>query len=259
MMGEIDGHASWNEPLIGLLFGEFYGRFAASHAKARPHDFVFGDDHRAQWAKLTSEYVLALARERFPGTDRVTIKEPNGSVGASFLSAAMPESGFVLLVRDPRDAVASSLASHQKGGWLYEWNDEGNRRAWQGAPDEDPDRFVKGRANYYRTNVERAAAAHDAHRGPKAILRYEDLLANTEEAMRRLYSALRVRVGEEEVVRAVEKHSWRNIPLEERGEGKFNRRGEVGAWRDELTVQQARVVERKNAWLMQRFGYMISA
>ena len=41
----------------------------------------------------------------------------------------------------------------------------------------------------------------------------------------------------------VEKHSWENIPEEEKGEGKFYRKATPGGWREDLTPGQVEMVE----------------
>lgn len=55
-------------------------------------------------------------------------------------------------------------------------------------------------------------------------VRYEELLANTLGTMERIYSALGIEVNEEQLGRAVEKHSLENIPEEKKGEGKCRRK-----------------------------------
>lgn len=251
MMSEVPGHAWWNEPLIGNLFGEFQARMGPYHEHDRADDFIFGASHRASWTRSVANFVLDEANARYPESRFVVIKEPNGSIGAPLLSRAMPESRIVLLVRDPRDAVASSLASHQKSGWLYKKVGEKARSNW--SADDDPDAFVEGRANFYAANVGSAMRAYDTHPGPKAILRYEDLRENTLAAMRRLYAEMKVPVEEETLAKAVEKHAWENIPEGQKGEGTFNRKGKAGAWKEDLSTGQVEIVERVTAPMIEEF------
>jgi hypothetical protein len=60
-------------------------------------------------------------------------------------------------------------------------------------------------------------------------------------------------VKEGALTRAVEKHSWENVPEKEKGEGKFYRKASPGGWRKDLTLEQAKVVERITAPLLQEF------
>jgi len=251
MMGEMDGHQVWEEPYVGSLFGEFYAR--APHENRRSADFIMGEPIRKGWRRSIRNFVLDGAGYSSPQTgadDYLVIKEPNGSVGAPLLMEALPESRMILLVRDPRDVVASVLDAAREGGWLYESRNGGKRRA---LAEKRPRAFAGERARVYRRGVQNAKLAYDAHRGPKALVRYEDLVADPIGTMRRLYAALGIEVDPDELARAVEKHSWENVPEEEKGEGKFYRKGRPGGWREDLTPEQAKTVERITAHLLEEF------
>ena len=121
MMGELGGARVWEEPMVGRLFGEFYAR--APKDNLRSADFVMGDPIRRGWISSIRNFVLDGARysnPRLGAGEYLVIKEPNGSVGAPLLMEALPESRMILLLRDPRDVVASVLDAATEGGWLYE-------------------------------------------------------------------------------------------------------------------------------------------
>jgi hypothetical protein len=71
--------------------------------------------------------------------------------------------------------------------------------------------------------------------------------------MRRIYSALEIPVDEGELIRAVKEHSWENIPEELKGEGKVFRKATPGGWREDLSAEQTRTVERIAAPLLEEF------
>ena len=253
MMGEMGGVRVWEEPMIGRLFGEFYAR--STKENLRSADFVMGDPIRKGWIDSIRTFALDGARysnPRLGDKEYLVIKEPNGSVGALLLMEALPESRMILLVRDPRDVVASVLDAAREGGWLYE-SREGGTGANLGKIDRKPNSFVRDRANMYRRGVESAELAYDAHKGPKALVRYEDLRADTLSEMRRIYSVLGVPVEEGELRRAVEKHSWENIPEGDKGRGKFYRKGMPGGWKEDLTPRQVELVMRATGALLETF------
>jgi hypothetical protein len=165
---------------------------------------------------------------------------------------ALPESCMILLIRDPRDVIASVLDAARKGSWLYERWDKGAAKQKQLA-DNKPDLFVKRRTGIYFQSVTNAERAFNQHRGPKTLVRYEDLRTNTLETMKRIYSELGIAADPKDLARVVEKHAWENIPKEEKGQGKFHRKATPGGWREDLTPEQARIVENVTAAFLERF------
>ena len=246
IMGEIGDCSRWHEPLVGHLFGNLYYE-RAGHRSEDEH-FILGDRHRELWLGAVRKFVLDSAAARFPevaGNDGryLIIKEPQGSMGAPLLMEALPESRMILLVRDPRDVVASNLDAHKKGTWTTDLMRKGGRDKPPSLAESRPDAFVKGQARRYVRDVGNAKKAYDAHRRLNVLVRYEDLRADTLKTMKCIYSALEIPVEEAELARSVEKNSWENIPEEEKGEGKFHRKAKPGGWREDLTARQAEIVE----------------
>ena len=247
MMGDLEGHAMWNEPLVGALFGEaFYGWGA--HKKGAK--FILGPPLKRVWLESIRSMVLRGSTVRYPGLadeGYLVIKEPHGSVGAPLLMEALPESRMVLLIRDPRDVISSALDGSRKGSWIDQ-----RGRALSMAED-DPDAFVEARATSYLRDVGNARHAYEAHVGPKASIRYEDLRTDTLGEMKRIYSDLRIDVDEEQLSKVVRQHSWENIPAEDKGQGKFYRKAKPGGWHEDLTPDQVKAVERITAPLLEEF------
>jgi hypothetical protein len=253
MMGEVEGHEVWNEPLVGKLFGDLYYVGAAGHQKVK--HYILGDYHKGSWLDSIQSFVLSEATARFPevaGRGYLIIKEPNGSIGAPLLAEAMPASRVIFLVRDPRDVAASGLDAARKGSWQYE---NAADRGWkrEALADNQPDVWVRRRAQNYVRHAGKARDAYEAHKGPKVLIRYEELRADALGTMERLYSTLGIQVREEELARAVEKHAWENIPEKEKGQGKFYRRAKPGGWREDLTPAQVEIVEQVSAPLLKEF------
>jgi hypothetical protein len=251
MMGDIEGHTLWGEPWVGALFGNHYYR-DVDERKHRAPQFILGR-HREAWLRSIRHFILDMAGTIFPALsedDYLIIKEPNGSIGAPLMMEALPESRMILLARDPRDVIASSMDARSEGGWNYERNKQMYLEGRKVSSSDDPDAFAEGRAKRYFEGMGKAKKAYDAHRGKKVLVRYEELRADTLGTMKRMYSTLGIAVDEEELKRVVEKHSWENIPEEEKGEGKFYRKASPGGWREDLTPEQARIVENITAPLM---------
>lgn len=235
----------WEEPKVGRLFGEFHAR--AQEGQLGSTNFILGDPTRPAWTGALRSFVLQTARAANPSLTAeryLIVKEPDGAVGAPLLMEALPESRMVLLVRDPRDVVASSLDATREGAWMYESMDEDRKDRKGPRPAKSRDRQLKRLAANYLTQISRAAQAHDAHNGPRTLVRYEDLRSRPLETMRSLLTDLDLAVEEGALERAVAAYTWENVPQASKGSGKFHRKARPGGWREDLTPEQAARVER---------------
>ena len=248
MMEEPEGHDVWFEPRVGTVFDpQRFQRHGGKH-------FILASQYKDVWLRSIRNFILDGANARFPelADGYLAVKEPGGSVGAGLIMEALPESGMVLLIRDPRDVVASWLDATRKGGWQTRRRGEGGRRA-ESLAETNPNAFVRRHADAYLQHVGSARRAYEAHEGRKVVVRYEDLRADTLGTMKRMYGELDVPVEEARLAKAVEKHSWENIPEEEKGQGKFYRKATPEAWREDLTRRQVKTVERITAPLLEEF------
>jgi hypothetical protein len=248
MMGDLEDHAMWYEPYVGDVFGYAYYMRAGEQQRQR-EDYILGDPHKETWIRSVRTFVLDGVNARFSGMPEdgyVVIKEPNGSVGAPLLVEALPESRVILLVRDPRDVVASLLAAQRRGSW-GSGNSEGS------LADTNPDEFVQQRARMYIASLGKAWEAYEAHEGRKVATRYEDLRYDTFGELERIYASLGIPVEGEQLRRVVEKHAWENIPEKQKGPNKPRRKATPGGWQQDLTPEQARMVEEITIPIMDEF------
>ena len=246
LMGEMENHTVWHEPAVGALFGNFYyGDLWIGEAHHNNPLFILGS-RRDIWLRLIRTFVLDGARAMFPevgSKDALVVRETYGSIGAPLLMEALPESRMILLVRDPRDVLASSLDAFRRGSW-------GSTAL---GADNVPDFDIADWADLYMRTIGNAREAYESHTGPKALLTYEDLRADTLGGIKRVYSALEITVDEKQLAEAVEKHSWETVPEGQKGPGKFYRKATPGGWKDDLTADQVTTVEKVAAPILEEF------
>jgi Sulfotransferase family len=253
MMADVRGHSWWHEPMVGYLFGHLY--FERARARRKDAHFVLGGE-KELWLGPVRHFVLDSVGTRFFGIggDRyLVVKEPHGTLGSPLLLQALPESRMILLVRDPRDVISSKMDAAREGSWAEKAQKGRGQQKKNTSADDRPDAFVKSQAKRYARLMELAQEAFDAHEGPKVLVRYEDLVADTPGIMRRVYSTLGIPAEEAELARVVEKHAWENIPGKEKGAGKFYRKGSPGGWTEDLTPEQAGMVASITAPVLARY------
>jgi GT2 family glycosyltransferase len=239
MMAELDNQERWHEPYVGLLFGSFlYERLGENTKLLGSPTFILGEPHRETWLASIRNFVVEGASARYPhlrGDQYLVVKEPNGSVGAPLLLEATPESRLIFLLRDPRDVVASRLDAFREGSWSAQGrnlDDAGQLIA-----------FTRHLAEEYFKVVSGVQRAYDAHGGPKALVRYEDLREDTMEALKGMYDALKIPVDAAQLEAAAARHGWERVAEADKGPGKFYRKAKPGSWREDLTPDQIAIVE----------------
>jgi hypothetical protein len=248
MMGDLEDHSLWHEPYVGEIFGTAY--YVRSWDRQREReDYILSRPHEKIWLRSIRALVLDGAEARYPGAVYLVIKEPHGSIAAPLLMEALPESRMVFLVRDPKDVVASRLDAHRDGSWTRKLTGKTEPTL----ADTDPDAFVKAAAELYLRDMEKVKYAYNTFDGRKALVKYEDLRADTVEELKRMYSRLGVSIAGEQLRRVAEKYDWENIPERRKGAGKSHRKASPGSWREDLTPEQVTIVEKITAPILDEF------
>ena len=178
------------------------------------------------------------------------------------LAGARGAGGAIVIVRDPRD-VAPSLANHLRttiDDAITFMNDESAGFCAK----------TSGQQNQLRQKLlcwsSHVASWLDQSDIPVHLVRYEDMQANTPGTLRHALAFAGRPAAGEEIRRAVASADFAELRRQEqeRGFGEaarlrpgagFFRRGEAGAWRDELTIEQVARIEAGHAPMMLRLGY----
>ena len=172
--------------------------------------------------------------------------------------------GAILIVRDPRD-VAPSLANHNASTIdeaIASLNDPA--ATFCGSVDRQPNQLrqqLLGWSGHARSWLEQTDV-------PLHLIRYEDMFADTESVFRRALAFAGREASDEQIARALRFAHFEELKKQEAEKGfreaprtsaGFFRRGQTGAWRDELTTEQIERIERAHAPMMRRLGYRLSS
>jgi hypothetical protein len=260
-----------NEPLIGSYLGPFMsdlpGISARSlelenftlrriHQEKRPQFFAeeFADVWVPGLGRLMRERFSAHM-ERYPpagGAERAlaAVKEPNGSQSADLLMRAMPGSRLLFLLRDGRDVVDSELAANAAGSWIG--------REFPGSQGIGPDQrveFVTQSAMKWLWRTQVVQDAYRDHRGPKLMVRYEDLRADPLPQVRGIFDWLELDVDDGQLAEFVERHEFERVPEEKRGPDQFHRAASPGQWRENLGPEEQQAIEETIGPKLRELGY----
>lgn len=184
--------------------------------------------------------------------------------GEPLLGGADGADGAIVIVRDPRD-VASSLANHSHttlDAAIDFMNDDG--AAFCDKINHQP-KQLRQQLRSWSGHTESWLAQKAI---PTHLVRYEDMKANTVGTLRRALAFAGREAGDTDIARAVTFADFSELKRQETEIGfreapprtprGFFRRGEAGAWRDELTAEQVARIEAAHAPMMQRLGYALS-
>jgi aryl sulfotransferase len=170
----------------------------------------------------------------------------------------------IYVVRDPRD-VAVSYAHHT--GMTHEWAAEelANRQASMfGQPGVHAGQS-RVRLGTWTEHV-REWTRHNLF--PVLVVRYEDMSADPVEELTRVARFAGIDAGEDRIAAAVRAARFDALRNQETQSGyhpgpskdrAFFRRGEAGAWREELAAELAAQVERDHGEAMSELGYALAA
>jgi hypothetical protein len=201
--------------------------------------------------------VQATIAQRSPAVSLVKTHNVLGKIGGIPTINLAVSRGIVYVVRDPRD-VALSLASHL------------------GSPVDEAIKVMASKG-FHTENKKEAAfetwgswSEHvfswtSAAEPTLLVVRYEDLQADPIGQFTAITRHLRQKPTPEQIAEAVELSAFDKLrwaedknDFRERSEraGRFFRQGRAGAWRDELTTQQAQRITDDHGEQMRRFGYL---
>jgi hypothetical protein len=185
--------------------------------------------------------------------------------GEPLLAGRRGADGAILIVRDPRDMVAS-LANHTRTSLDAAISQLNNRHGGSHVQSRRMHRLLYQRHGDWSGHARSWLEQDDL---PVCLVRYEDMKADTVGVFTRALRFAGEPADDETIRRAVAFADFAELRRQEQANGfgerpvtpggPFFRRGEVGGWRDELSAEQVTRIEAAHAPMMRRLGYSLAA
>jgi hypothetical protein len=182
----------------------------------------------------------------------LVIKEPNGSHAADSVMSLFPESRMIFLLRDGRDVIDSLMdAMMSADSW------------WQKHQSSDKPQIAADRMGFIHHNtrlwLSRTRSTQRAFQmtgeNRRFLVRYEQLLEDTQPLLEAMLRWLDVERGPESVQDVVERRSFAAIPEDQKGPGKRARSANPGQWRERLLPAEIEVIEQAMGEKLRELGY----
>jgi hypothetical protein len=196
--------------------------------------------------RRSARAVLDKIRSERPGAGVVVEKSPKHALHATFIRRLFPDAYFLHVIRDPRDTACSLMAAGRD--WGGSW---APRNAIQAA-------------RMWVEHVEHGRLVADEPLRYREV-QYERMKADPVRELGAILDWLGVPVAAERCRQAVEACEFSELKKVRVAEGLplpgthspagFFRRGEAGAWKDDLTRGEVRAVEYLCGDLMADLGY----
>jgi len=231
------------------VFDPEYKRRIDRH-KDQP-DYFFSDAYSLTWKHYLRKLILNRINSQFNNlTKKIVIKDP-GNVGAyDILSKCLSNSKLIILLRDGRDVIDSLLDALHDNGFItlfsnYKPISESNRLS-----------FIESRAILWVNLVNILLKTTKNHNSDLClVIKYEDLLHDTKNCLRKIYEFAQITISEIELVKIIDKNSFEKIPKQNKGKGKFYRSASPGKWKENLSNEEIELIKKIMYPTLYKLGY----
>jgi peptidoglycan/xylan/chitin deacetylase (PgdA/CDA1 family) len=244
------GAADYSDDLQPLTFSSALGlRNRGNYFFSAKYEDAWRPELRRMMLVRFHRLVERTAERYDVNSPLVLLKEVAGAHAAPLVMSMFPRSKFVFLVRDGRDVVDSQTAANQPDTWLPV-------SGW--TTPEERHEFIRRRGRAWVGDVASIERAFDAHPPElRKMLRYEELLADPASNLGSLVEWLGLSKGRRWLERAVEANSFESIAPEQKGPKKFFRSATPGAWKGNMTDEEAATLDGIMAEKLRELGYPV--
>jgi len=222
----------WNEPYIGLHLnaGEILSN--PEHLENERPDYFFSKKFQKIWIPAFKKFFLTRAYAHAGTLNKnLVIKEPNGAKVAPFLMKCFPQSKLIFIMRDGRDVLDSIIDFHKQGSWMVSVKPIETK--------EQRLEILKTNSKIWNDGIKNTYYAYQNHpHNLRLWVKYEDLLKNTFEELKKVYDFLKIDITEKELKKIISDYDFEKIPSSQKGAGKFYRLAKPGEWKNSFNEEE---------------------
>jgi hypothetical protein len=237
--------------------------FRCNRRRDDPNYFFAGRYLDRLGPELRSLMLRQLARQveglkQQPDVRWVGIKEPNGTHVADSVFWLLPRSRMVLLLRDGRDVI-DSLADAMLGGQTW-WRERHTGTAGATATTLQSRRaFIERHATQWVLRMDAARRAFDGlPEDQRLMVRYEELLTDGVEQLRRIYDWLELPSTQQQLEQTVAQLAYSQIDPSLRGPGTKFRAATPGLWREHFDDGEKELLQDLMGDTLADLGYEVT-
>jgi hypothetical protein len=247
----LSGQADYTDDLSPVTFSSALGlRNRGNYFFSPKYEDAWRPELRRMMLVRFHRLVERTAERHEVNDPLVLLKEVAGAHAAPFVMPMFPRSKLVFLVRDGRDVVDSQTAANQPGGWMPV-------RGWETG--EERSEFIRRRARTWVGDVASIERAYGRHPPElRRTIRYEDLLDSPAESLESLVEWLGLKRSRQWIERSVEANAFESVASEQKGPKKFFRSATPGAWRTNMSPEEAEALEEVLGEKLAELGYSIA-
>ncbi len=230
------------------------GRFifpTALELKDDRKDYFFCNEYKKTWSYFLRKLILNRIYSQFHDiSNKIIIKDPNASFGASVLSECLPNSKILILIRDGRDVLDSLVDARSENGWVTKLDDAPPLSTSQRL------RFIRNQGGNWKKTTEIMIEAFNSKPNElRYMVKYEDLRNNTKQELTEIFKFVGIKMSDSQIAEIVEKHSFENIAKEKKGKGKFARKASPGEWKKNFSIEEQDLIEKLMKKLLKELKY----
>jgi len=244
-----------NEPLIGRHLGHTQ---AGRVGSVRDIDFFSEDPHyffstryKNTWAYYLRKLILNRIYAQVQTlSNKIVIKEPNGSVGADILSQCFSKSKIILVQRDCRDVIDSLIDARSKNSQFTK------RFQTKPIPEKQRLHFIERKSNNLVKLMNILFRTYEQHDIKlKLMIKYEDLRNSTTDVLQKIYDFIDIKISKDELKNIINKFTFEKIPPDQRGSGKVKRSATPYKWKENFSSEEKEIMNKILVETLRKLGY----